>query len=106
MTTNEAIQELTRRIVETAQPCRVILFGSSGRGSADEANDLDFLVLVDDGVDASELAGRLYQVKGGVAVPCDFVVATQAEYEDGQTIAGSVYREAARDGRVVYERAA
>ena len=39
------VDEVIRRIVATAQPQRILLFGSAARGQANEDSDLDFLVI-------------------------------------------------------------
>jgi predicted nucleotidyltransferase len=46
----EIVSEMVRRIVETAHPLRIILFGSAARGEMDENSDLDVLVIMPDGV--------------------------------------------------------
>ena len=40
----EAIEEITRRLVEFFSPVRIYLFGSEARGDAGPDSDLDFLV--------------------------------------------------------------
>jgi predicted nucleotidyltransferase len=39
------LQEIIRRIVETAKPERVILFGSAARGEMGPNSDVDLLVI-------------------------------------------------------------
>ncbi len=39
------VHQIVARIVAAAQPSRVILFGSHGRGDADEGSDLDLMVI-------------------------------------------------------------
>ena len=46
----EAIEEITRRLVEFYRPVRIYLFGSEARGDAGPDSDLDFLVVVPDDV--------------------------------------------------------
>lgn len=41
MINEQALQEIAQRIVAAAQPSRVLLFGSYGRGDADAGSDLD-----------------------------------------------------------------
>jgi uncharacterized protein len=36
------LQQVVKRVVATARPSRIILFGSCGRGDADEGSDLDW----------------------------------------------------------------
>jgi hypothetical protein len=48
MTRDEAIAELTRRLVESYSPVRIYLFGSVARGDDGPDSDLDFLVVIRD----------------------------------------------------------
>ncbi|USN99436.1 MAG: nucleotidyltransferase domain-containing protein [Phycisphaeraceae bacterium] len=106
MTPDEAIQEITRRLVEKFDPSRVILFGSRARGDAGQRSDFDFIILVDDISDRFGLATAMYEAKRGVPVGCDFVVATEQEYENERETPGTVFYYADREKRVLYERAA
>jgi len=106
MTPDEAIQEITRRLVERFDPRRVILFGSRARGDAGERSDFDFMVLVDEVSDRFALVTAMYEAKRGVPVGCDFVVATEQEYERERETPGTVFYYADREKRVLHERAA
>ncbi len=55
MTRDEAIAEITRRVVEYFQPERIYLFGSVARGDDGPDGDLDFLVVVPDDIAAEKL---------------------------------------------------
>ena len=48
MTKREAIDEITRRLVEYYRPVRIYLFGSEARGDAGPDSDLDFCVVLPD----------------------------------------------------------
>lgn len=48
MTEQEAIAEITRRLVEFYRPVRVYLFGSEARGDPGADSDLDFCVVLPD----------------------------------------------------------
>ena len=50
MTREEAIWEITRKLVEFYSPVRIYLFGSAARGDFNEYSDLDFLVVVPDDI--------------------------------------------------------
>ena len=43
LTKQEAIDEITRRLVEFYRPVRIYLFGSEARGESGPDSDLDFL---------------------------------------------------------------
>jgi len=45
MVDERTVQQIVARIVAAAQPSRVILFGSYGRGDADSGSDLDIIVI-------------------------------------------------------------
>jgi len=54
----EAIQEITRRLVEYYQPLKVYLFGSTARGERGPDSDLDLCVVVPDETSAAKLSVR------------------------------------------------
>ena len=41
----EVLQEIIRRVVETAQPEKIIMFGSAARGEMGPNSDVDLLVV-------------------------------------------------------------
>ena len=57
MTRDEAIAEITRRLVEYYTPERIYLFGSVARGDDGPDSDLDFCVVVPDDIPAGKLRG-------------------------------------------------
>ncbi len=42
----DILQDVTRRIVETAHPRRIVLFGSAASGTMTRDSDLDMLVIM------------------------------------------------------------
>jgi predicted nucleotidyltransferase len=95
------LQEIVRRIVEVAQPDRIILFGSAARGEMGPDSDVDLLV-----VKAVSHRGRLtediYMNLFGIRVPVDVVVVTPEDIERQRDKIGSIIGPALRDGREVY----
>ena len=98
------LEEVIRRVVEVAQPEKIILFGSAARGRMGPHSDLDLLV-VRAGVDALDLMGDIYLNLRGVGTPVDAIVASPDDLERYRDSYGMVIREALREGRVVYEAA-
>ena len=45
MITENTVKEITKAIINTVKPAKVILFGSYARGNAGTDSDLDFLVI-------------------------------------------------------------
>jgi predicted nucleotidyltransferase len=102
-----AIEEIVHRIGERFSPEGIILFGSHARGDAREDSDVDLLVLFSDLDDANGRAAQIYAALIGCsAIPKDIVVSTTARFERYRNVVNTVYWPAAREGRVVYERAA
>ena len=98
------LDEVIRRVVEAAQPERIILFGSAARGDAGPASDLDLLV-VKTGVHRRELAAKIHRNLYGVKAAVDIVVATPEDIERYKDTHALVIKQALREGRVVYEAA-
>ena len=55
MTQDQAIAEITRRLVEYYHPERIYLFGSAARGDGGPDSDLDFCVVLPDDAPESSL---------------------------------------------------
>ena len=106
MTAQAAIDEIVERIAARFSPERIVLFGSHARGDAREGSDLDLMVLFREVDDPRERAAELYAALIGCDLPTDIVVSTTARFERYKNVVNTVYWPAAREGRVVYERAA
>ena len=100
----EVLDEVIRRVVQVAQPEKIILFGSAARGRVGPHSDLD-LLLVRAGVDALDLRGDIHLNLRGVGAAVDAIVASPDDLERYRDSYGMVIREALREGRVVYEAA-
>ena len=104
--TPATIEEMVRRIAQGFSPERIILFGSHARGEAQEDSDVDLLVLFTEVEDPRKRAAELYVALIGCSLPKDIVVSTTARFERYRNVVNTVYWPAAREGKVVYERAA
>ena len=96
------LDEIIRRVVEVAQPERIVLFGSAARGEMTRHSDVDLLIVSDRG-DALDLMRRIYRRLGGVGVPVDALVVSTADvarYRDSHAL---IIKPALREGRTVYE---
>lgn len=99
---NAKLDELVNRIVQAAHPQRVLLFGSSARGEAGRHSDIDVLVVMPDGTHRRHTAQRIYRNLIGFGLPVDVVVATTTDLDRYGDSPGLIYREAIREGRVLY----
>lgn len=97
----QTLDEIVRRIVEVAQPEKIILFGSAARGEMGPHSDLDLLI-VKDGEHRRLLAGRIYDNLRGVGAAVDVVVVTPGDIERYRDSHALVIKPALREGRVIY----
>jgi predicted nucleotidyltransferase len=101
---NSVVDEVVRRIIATAQPQRILLFGSIARGQANADSDLDFLVIMRGRVHRRAIAQEIYRNLHGILMPVDIVVATERDVQKHGQAIGSILRPALREGQVIYER--
>lgn len=105
--TPEKVQAAVQKIVETARPRRIILFGSYIRGTTNRNSDLDVLVIMDGDVENPRKESvRLRRALKGIMMPMDILVVSPRLVEELAESPGLIYREALRNGRIVYESAA
>jgi len=97
-----ALKELVRRIVEVAQPDRIILFGSAARGEMGPDSDLDVLVVKSGVEHRRRLAQDIYANLSGVGVGVDVIVLTPEDIEAQRSSVGSIVGPALDEGRVIY----
>ena len=98
----ETLDVIIQRIVEVADPEKVILFGSAARGDMNRHSDVDLLI-IKDGADALDLMGEIYMNLDGVGAAVDAVVVTPNDVERYKDSHSVIIKPALREGRVVYE---
>jgi predicted nucleotidyltransferase len=98
----EALEEIIRRVVEVAQPERIILFGSAARGDMGPNSDVDLLVVKRGKFDHRRLTGDIYLSLHGVGQAVDVVVVTPQQVERHRNTHWLVIAPALREGREVY----
>ena len=100
------LDEIVRRIVKECDPEKIILCGSHATGRAGPGSDVDLLVVTRNGETRRKQAQALYRVLWDVGVPKDIVVVRPEDFERYRDVVGTIVYPAAREGKVVYERAA
>ena len=105
MIQDEAIQEITRRLVDFYHPLRIYLFGSTARGEAGPGSDLDFCVVVpDETPDRLLRPGAARQVLRGIPVAKDILPWRKTDFERRAAwVKASLPATVVREGRVLYE---
>jgi len=101
----EIAEEAVRRIVEEAQPLRVVLFGSVAQGEAGPDSDLDLMVVMPDGVNRTETAYRLHRRFRGLDCSCDIVVVMDSEVEALKDNPNLIIHTALTTGKEMYSAA-
>jgi len=96
------LNEIVRRVVDTAQPERVILFGSAARGEMGPNSDVDLLVIKRGKFDQGKLTEDIYQSLYGVGQAVDVIVVTDEQVEKHRETYWMVIAPALREGREVY----
>jgi predicted nucleotidyltransferase len=98
---SSALDEIVRRVVEVAEPERIILFGSAARGETRPDSDIDLLV-VKEGAHRRKLSQAIYRRLLGIGRSVDVVVVTPEDIERYRDAVGLVIRPALEEGKTIY----
>ena len=96
------LDDVIGRIVEVAEPEKIILFGSAARGEANANSDIDLLI-IKDGADALDLMARIYGRLRGVGAAVDAIVVSPDDVERYKDSHALIIKPAVQNGVVVYE---
>lgn len=102
---SDLVDEAVRRIVEEAQPLRIVLFGSAARGELHPDSDLDLLVVMPDEADRLAVAYRLHRCLRGLGCARDIVVVLDSEVAAQRDNPSLIVHTALTLGREVYRAA-
>lgn len=103
MVTEQDVRLAAERIAKVAGPCRIIVFGSYGRGDADAASDLDIMVIEPDIADRHLEMVRLHGAVGDIGTGVDVLVYSLAEANRRGQVPGTVVYWALKQGRVLHD---
>lgn len=105
--TPQKVKAAISRIIEAGRPCKIILFGSYVSGKMNLNSDLDMLVITKDAVENPRKESvRLRRALKGILMPMDIIVVQESALEKMANAPGLIYREALKNGKIVYESAA
>ena len=96
------LDNIIRRIVEVADPERIILFGSAARGEMNRHSDVDLLI-VKEGVDTLDMMRQIRRNLYGVGAAVDAIVVTPQAVERYKDSHALIIKPALREGKVIYE---
>ncbi len=95
------LAEIVERVVEAAQPDKIVLFGSAARGEMGPNSDIDLLVIKSGKFNRDRVTREIYRRLSGAAA-VDALVVTPEEVERYGDSPYLVIYPALREGRVVY----
>ena len=99
------IRKAAELLHQAAPGAGIILFGSYARRQPTPDSDLDFLVVLPHVTSRIDEMVRLRRVLSPLRVPADVLVVAGDQFAEWRDMPGSVYYEAAREGRVLYDAA-
>ena len=99
----DLLADIVRRIVETAQPEKIILFGSRARGDARADSDFDVLVIQESDEPRYRRSG-LYVALADLPAEVEVMVYTSEEVEEWSQVPQAFVTTAVREGTTIYER--
>jgi len=100
----EQLPEITKRIRETSDPEKIILFGSYARGDNLPDSDVDLLVVMNSVQSPRSESIRIRRNLRGLLVPVDVIVTSLEQLEHHKNTVGMIYRTILNEGKVIYER--
>lgn len=99
------IDEAVRRLIDEANPRKIILFGSRTRGDETEESDLDLLVILPTVRDRRSEMVRLQMCLSGLGLPIDVLVFSEPQVEKWGDVPGTILYPALREGGLLYDAA-
>jgi predicted nucleotidyltransferase len=96
------LQDIIWRIVDVAQPERIILFGSAARGEMGPHSDVDVLVVKRGDYNPSQVVGDIYMGLYGIRQAVAVLVVTPEQLEQYRARHCLVIAPALREGKEVY----
>lgn len=101
---NEAIDKALDKIIEIADPDKVILFGSLARGDENSDSDIDLLILKKQVDHSRKLAQEIRRNLPFLGIPVDLIVYESDKYEKIKDYPFKIYYTINREGSVIYEK--
>ena len=98
------IDDILNKIIKGANPDKIILFGSYGKGQPDENSDLDLLIVKDTDLPLHKRGREIRTLIMDAVFPIDILVYTKNELEEAKDLKFSFIYDVLKTGKLVYER--
>jgi len=95
---------LKEALVDAYDPEAIILFGSLGRGDADEFSDVDLLIVMETDRDVKDLGEEMAEEFNYLAEEKHLIVRTPESFRRQMDIPGTIVFSATRDGQILFEK--
>jgi predicted nucleotidyltransferase len=104
MTREQAIVEITRRLVDYYRPERIYLFGSAARSDGGPDSDLDFCVVLPDDAPPGLYGPGVYRALWDVGTAADVVRWPASDFDlRAANVKASLPATIMREGKVLYD---
>lgn len=101
----QLLKEIVRRVLATAKPDKIILFGSAASGSMTRDSDIDLLIIEGNPGDLRKQSLRIRENLIGLGYPFDVIVISTEWFEESKEVIGGIAYPANKYGKVIYEAA-
>lgn len=102
----ELYEEIVRRVLLVTEPEKVVIFGSRARGDHRRDSDIDVLIIGESSQPRHVRSRPLYRAMASLPVEVDIMMYTPREAEEWSGVRQALVTRAAREGLLVYEKAA
>ena len=100
------VSQIAELIRNACHPKKIILFGSQARGTATQTSDFDIMVILDQITDRRQEIVKLSRLIKPLGIRADIVVVSEKTFSEWCDTPGSLYYEAAQEGRIILDEAA
>jgi len=101
--TDTILSQIVQSIVTTANPDKIILFGSRATGKENKDSDYDICVLKKNIKNRSKFVGKIY-LNLNVMASVDVLAITPSRYEEVKNKWWFVYNDVNKYGKIIYEK--
>ena len=98
------LKEIVNQIVKTADPDKIILFGSRSSGKTHQFSDYDLCVLKSGVKQRRKLTQKIYRSLFGTGIPVDIIVQTPKKFDQLKDKWFLIYHDIAKYGKAIYEK--
>jgi predicted nucleotidyltransferase len=102
-TVEQALDEIVRRIVTTARPSKIVLFGSAALRAMGPHSDFGLLVVLASDQHRGKMAQKIYRSLIGVGYVTDIVVVTESDVAAYKDNVATLIQPALAEGKLLYD---